>query len=134
MPWPDPGLSDLSHLQHAYVIVPSSFPGAELFLPGDSGAGYCPTLRASLASGPALALPLNGIYSLSDMPYLSHLAAYASPPLNARRTMWSLRRFCVDFALSFRYKCASKPKEGRVPSETLILFPSFRLLDLERKT
>jgi DNA-binding winged helix-turn-helix (wHTH) protein len=39
----------------------------------------------------------------------------------------SLRAVCVKFALSLRYKCGVEWKECRVPSETLTLFPPFRL-------
>src|SRR5262245_60957081 len=66
--------------------------------------------------------------ALTDCPFFVAIAsAYASPPLNARRTAFSWRGVCVEFALSFRYKSGGEPKECRVPSETFILFPPFRL-------
>lgn len=96
------GLPDLSHFPRAMSLLLSSFSGAELLHPGDSGASSYPTPRVSLASGKAGAVLLNGIYSLSDGPYLSRLLAYASPPLNASRIPWSSRGICVYFPLSFR--------------------------------
>ena len=54
-------------------------------------------------------------------------SVYASPPLNARCIPCSLRVICVEFSCRFRYKDAAEEQERRVSSETLILFPLFRL-------
>ncbi len=54
-------------------------------------------------------------------------AGYGAPPCNSRRNACGLHAVCVEFACSLRYKGGVERKEGCVLSETLIVFPPFRL-------